>query len=64
MYTEFQKKRYSLMAAEQQIDNVIHLMKGDEYVRSHLMPVRYEIKRQLTNLLHSHKLEQQGRKER
>jgi len=52
------------MAAEQQIDNVIHLMKGDAYVRSHLMPVRYEIKRQLTNLLHSHKLEQQGKKER
>jgi hypothetical protein len=42
-----------------QVDNLISLLEGNEYQQflySHLIPIRTELKRQLTNLEHSSKI--------
>jgi hypothetical protein len=45
-------EKTKLILALQQIENIISLIKGNEYQQfldSHLLPVRYELQRQLTN---------------
>ena len=45
-----------LILAHQQIENVSQLLKDGSYYgffTSHLLPIRFEIERQLTNLSHS-----------
>ena len=46
-------QRYILMAAIQQVDNIVSLLEENEwknYMYQHLSPVRYELERQLSNL--------------
>ena len=48
-----------LLLALQQIENLISLLKENEYEKylySHLIQVQVELKRQLTNLTHSSKI--------
>jgi len=50
-----------LLFALQQTENIIKLVQGNEYERffsSHLSPIVYELKRQLTNLKQSTKIEE------
>ena len=49
------------VVALMQIDNLLSLLKGNEYEQhlySHLIAVKVELRRQLTNLKHSSKIEQ------
>jgi len=51
--------KIKLILALQQIENVYELLKGGQYAgffTSHLLPVKYEIQRQLTNLSNSPKI--------
>ena len=44
-----------------QIENLTSLLEGNEYQQylySHLLPIKYELQRQLTNLNHSSKIEE------
>ena len=46
-------QRYILLAAIQQVDNIVSLLEENEwkdYMYQHLSPVRYELERQLSNL--------------
>ena len=46
-------QRYMLMAAIQQVDNIVSLLEENEwknYMYQHLSPVRYELERQLSIL--------------
>ena len=50
-----------LLFALQQTENIIKLMKGNEYERffnSHLSPIIYELNRQLTNQTESSKMKE------
>ena len=50
-----------ILLAMQQVDGIINLMKRNEYEHyfvSHLIPIQVELKRQLTNLTHSTKIEE------
>jgi|LauGreDrversion4_2_1035121.scaffolds.fasta_scaffold278456_5 hypothetical protein len=50
-----------ILLAMQQVDGILNLMKGNEYEHyfvSHLIPIQVELKRQLTNLTHSTKIEE------
>lgn len=50
-----------LLFALMQIENIIKLVKGNEYEKffsSHLSPVIYELQRQLTNLKQSSKIKE------
>ena len=50
-----------LILALMQIDNITSLIKDNEYQKfmyGHLVSVRVELKRQLTNLTHSSKIEE------
>jgi hypothetical protein len=50
-----------LVLGIQQIDNLISLLEDNEYQQhlySHLIPVKIELKRQLTNLTHSLKIKE------
>ena len=49
-------KRIKLVFALQQTENIYELLKNGEYAgffASHLLPIKFEIERQLTNLKHS-----------
>ena len=51
--TPKQKEYFRLLAALQQIDNIVSLLEDNEwkdYIYNHLSPVRYELERQLANL--------------
>ena len=53
------KEENRLIMALMQVDNLTSLLEGNEYQQmlySHLIPVRIELKRQLTNLSHSSKI--------
>lgn len=44
-----------------QIDNLTSLLEGNEYQQylySHLLPIKYELQRQLTNIQHSSKIKE------
>ena len=46
-------QRYILLAAIQQVDNIVSLLEENEwkdFMYQHLSPVRYELERQLSNL--------------
>jgi len=46
-------QRYILLAAIQQVDNIVSLLEENEwrdYMYQHLLPVRYELERQLSIL--------------
>ena len=54
-------ERFLLLAAIQQIENIILLTEENEYkqfIYMHLNPVYYELQRQLTNLTHSSKIKE------
>jgi hypothetical protein len=54
-------KNTKLILALQQIDNLTSLLEGNEFQQffySHLIPIEIELKRQLTNLTHSSKIEE------
>ena len=56
------RQKEKLILAEIQIENLILLLKGNEYERhlySSLYSVKYEIQRQLTNLSQSSKMKEQ-----
>ena len=51
--TPKQKEYFRLLAALQQIDNIVSLLEDNQwkdYIYQHLSPVRYELERQLANL--------------
>ncbi|QJT70061.1 hypothetical protein SynMITS9220M01_048 [Synechococcus phage SynMITS9220M01] len=51
--TPKQKEYFRLLAALQQIDNIVSLLEDNQwkdYIYNHLSPVRYELERQLANL--------------
>jgi len=50
-----------VILALQQIENISSLLAGNEYERffvSHLVPMKIELERQLTNLSHSSKIKE------
>ena len=50
-----------LILALDQIDNLTQLLSGNEYQKflySQLLPMKYELQRQLTNLTHSSKIKE------
>ena len=52
-------KKTKLILALQQIENIGELLKDNQwqgFLSSHLLPVKYELQRQLTNLTHSTKI--------
>ena len=54
-------RKLKLILALQQIENVYNLLQEGEYVAffsSHLLPIKYEIQRQLTNINHSTKIKE------
>jgi hypothetical protein len=54
-------ERFLLLAALQQVENIILLTEENEYkqfIYMHLNSVYYELKRQLTNLEHSSKIKE------
>jgi len=54
-------QKTKLIFALMQTENIISLMQGNEYERffsSHLSPILYELKRQLTNQTHSTKIKE------
>ena len=51
--TPKQKKRFKLMAALQQIDNITNLLYDNEYkdyIYNHLVPIKCELDRQMSHL--------------
>jgi len=43
--------RTNLILAQMQVENIINLLKGNQYegfMSSHLLPIKYEIERQLS----------------
>jgi len=49
-----------MLLALQQVHNLMSLLQGNEYEKflvSHLLPLKYEIQRQLTNIQSSAKIE-------
>ena len=54
-------REIKLILALQQTENIYNLLQDGEYVAffaSHLLPSKYEIERQLTNLRHSPKIKE------
>ena len=54
-------RELKLILALQQTENIYNLLQDGEYVAffaSHLLPIKYEIERQLTNLRHSPKIKE------
>jgi len=52
-------QKEKIILAEMQLNNVLELTKELQYagfLTSHLLPVKYELQRQLTNLTHSSKI--------
>lgn len=52
-------RRTNIILALSQVESMIKLMKGNEYESyfiSHLIPIHYELSRQLTNLKQSSKI--------
>ncbi len=52
-------QKIKLVLAHQQIENVSQLLKDGPFAgffTSHLLPIKFEIERQLTNLSHSSKI--------
>jgi len=55
------KQKMKLILALQQIDNITCLLDGNEYqsfLYSHLISLKCELERQLTNLTHSSKIKE------
>ena len=51
--TKITDQQYILLAAIQQVDNIVSLLEKNEwkdFMYQHLSPVRYELERQLSNL--------------
>jgi hypothetical protein len=50
-----------ILLALEQLENVMTLLEGNQwemFVSHHLIPVQYELRRQLTNLSHSTKIKE------
>lgn len=61
MKTKIMNQKTKLILALQQVHNITELTKDNEYQSffySHLLPVKYELERQLTNLSHSSKIKE------
>ena len=51
-YKRVQSTEHILLAAIQQVDNIANLLYANEYkdyIYQHLLPVKYELERQLSN---------------
>ena len=54
-------QKTKLILALQQTENIYNLIQDNQYTgffASHLLPVKYELERQLTNLSHSSKIKE------
>lgn len=61
MEKQITNSKINLILALQQTENVFKLLKDGPYAgffASHLLPVKFEIERQLTNLTHSDKIKE------
>ena len=58
-YKRVTNQEYILLGALQQVDNITNLLYSNEYkdyIYQHLLPVKYELERQLSNYYeHKHK---------